>query len=166
MGAILLAAPLLASACGGPSDDISVTGLAKPDPSPARVTDVLAADEEGRFDLLVELVGVAGLTAALEEPGPFTLFVPTDEVLEDTFSESELEGLREDTDTLAEVLSYHVVEGAAVTSDQIDGTETLETVQGGEIEVTTSGVNDASFEETDIDAPNGVIHVINGVLEP
>jgi uncharacterized surface protein with fasciclin (FAS1) repeats len=165
-GAVLLALPLLGTACGGPSSDISVTGVAKPDPSPARVTDVLSADEEERFTLLVELLGVAGLTTAMAEPGPFTVFAPTDEALEDAFSESELESLREDTDQLTEVLEYHVVEGAAVTSDQIDGSESLETLQGSDVEVTTSGVNGVSFVETDVDAPNGVIHIIDGVLEP
>jgi basic membrane protein A and related proteins len=132
------------------------------------------AAEAGDFTILLQAVEAAGLAEALTAGGPFTVFAPPDAAFEAALDALGLtaEELLEDTDTLTDILLYHVVEGAVLAAQvvELDG-ESVPTLQGTEIaiSVTEDGVvlNDAvAVVATDIQARNGVIHVIDGVLLP
>jgi uncharacterized surface protein with fasciclin (FAS1) repeats len=124
----------------------------------------------GTFNTLVAAVQAADLVDTLKSPGPFTVFAPTDDAFA-ALPEGTVETLLkpENKDKLVAVLTYHVVAGE-VTSADISG-KMLEapTVQGANIAIdATSGVkvNDATVVAADIDASNGVIHVIDKVILP
>ncbi|ROU01012.1 fasciclin domain-containing protein [Histidinibacterium lentulum] len=126
------------------------------------------AVEAGSFSTLVTAVDAAGLVETLKGEGPFTVFAPTDDAFA-ALPEGTVEGLLEDTDALTSVLTYHVVAGSVMSGDLSDGM-TAETVNGAEITISIDGdtvmVNDATVVTADIEASNGVIHVIDGVLLP
>lgn len=131
---------------------------------------VATAMENGSFGTLVEAVKAAGLVEALKSKGPITVFAPTDEAFAN-LPEGTLESLLkpENKDRLTEILTYHVVKGR-VYSDQALKAGSAETLQGSKVHITTKGgtamVNDAELVSTDLDASNGVIHVIDSVLIP
>jgi uncharacterized surface protein with fasciclin (FAS1) repeats len=122
----------------------------------------------GTFSTLVTAITTAGLDTALKSPGPFTVFAPSD----DAFSKlpsGTVESLLEDIPTLRKILEYHVVSGKVMASDVVDlGTAT--TVLGEDLRITASGssvkVNDAQVVTPDVEADNGVIHIIDTVLLP
>ncbi len=124
----------------------------------------------GSFTTLVAAVQAAGLVDTLKGEGPFTVFAPTDEAFA-ALPEGTVEDLLkpENIDTLTAILTYHVVSGKVMSAD-IAGKELMaETVQGGSISVNaTNGVmiNGANVVQADIEASNGVIHVIDAVLMP
>ncbi len=122
----------------------------------------------GSFDTLVTAVQAAGLAETLSGEGPFTVFAPTDEAFA-ALPEGTLDGLLEDEEALASVLTYHVVAGKAMSGDLSD-MMVLETVQGEEVTIyITDGnvmVNDANVVQADIETSNGVIHVIDKVILP
>ncbi|SDX51381.1 fasciclin domain-containing protein [Litoreibacter albidus] len=123
----------------------------------------------GTFDTLVAAVDAAGLVDTLKGDGPFTVFAPTDEAfaaLPDGTVETLLKP--ENKDQLTAILTYHVVSGKVMSGDLSDGM-TAPTVQGGDITIKTEGgvmVNDANVTAADIEASNGVIHVIDKVIMP
>jgi len=131
------------------------------------IVDVAVA--AGSFETLVAAVTAAELAETLSGPGPFTVFAPTDEAFA-ALPEALVPCLLEDEnqDALASILTYHVVEGAVLSTDLTDGD--VPTVQGEEVTIDlTDGVtiNDSVAVVTaDIEADNGVIHVIDGVLVP
>ena len=120
------------------------------------------------FNTLVTAVEAAGLVETLKGDGPFTVFAPTDEAFA-AIPESDLEALLADKDQLTEVLTYHVVSGKVVAEDVVE-LDSATTVQGSDvsIEVVDGSVmiDGATVVTTDIEASNGVIHVIDGVLMP
>jgi len=122
----------------------------------------------GDFGTLVTAVQAAGLVETLKGEGPFTVFAPTDEAFA-AISEADLEALLADKEKLTEVLTYHVVAGKVMAADVV-GLDSATTVQGSdiEIEVSDSGVkvDGANVVKTDIEASNGVIHVIDSVILP
>ncbi len=126
------------------------------------------AVESGSFTTLVAAVEAAGLVETLKGEGPFTVFAPTDAAF-DALPEGTVESLLEDTDALTSILTYHVVPGSVMSGDLSDGM-TAETVEGSEIEISISDdtvmVNDATVTTADIEASNGVIHVIDAVIMP
>ncbi len=134
------------------------------------IVEVASGNED--FSTLVAAVAAADLVEALSGEGPFTVFAPTNAAFEAALEALGLtaEELLADTETLTSVLLYHVVAGEARAADLEDGQE-LETLQGGVIVV---GVSDdgVTLNETvtvvaaDVEASNGVIHVIDGVLLP
>jgi uncharacterized surface protein with fasciclin (FAS1) repeats len=130
---------------------------------------VETAVEAGTFTTLVAAVEAAGLVETLTGEGPFTVFAPTDEAfaaLPAGTVESLL--LPENLDQLVSILTYHVVPGAVMSTDLTNGM-TATTVQGGDITIDlTSGVkvNGANVVTADIEASNGVIHVIDAVILP
>jgi basic membrane protein A and related proteins len=140
------------------------------DDAAAEPMDILGtADAAGSFSLLVGAVDLAGLGDALSAEGPFTVFAPPDDALA-AIPPDMMDSLMSDPDQLAAVLQYHVVEGKLMAADLADG-DTLTTLQGEEIAVSvedgTVMLNgDVQVVEADIDADNGVIHVIDGVLLP
>jgi len=133
---------------------------------PKDIVDIAVAD--GRFETLVTAVKAAGLVETLKGEGPYTVFAPTD----DAFAKlppGTVEGLLEDIPTLKNILLYHVVPGK-VMAEQVVGLDKATTALGKDvmIEVVDGNVmvNDAQVVITDIEASNGVIHVIDTVLMP
>ena len=125
------------------------------------------AVDAGTFTTLVAAVEAAGLVETLKGDGPFTVFAPTDEAFA-ALPEGTVEGLLEDPEALAAILTYHVVPGAVMSGDLSDGM-TATTVNGADITITTEGgvmVNGANVVTADIEASNGVIHVIDTVIMP
>lgn len=121
----------------------------------------------GSFSTLVTAVTEAGLVETLKGPGPFTVFAPTDEAFA-KLPEGTLEAVLADPEQLTSILTYHVVSGEVMASEVVQA-NSLTTLQGGTLTVdTTDGVkiNNANVVTTDIQASNGVIHVIDTVLLP
>lgn len=125
------------------------------------------AVEAGNFTNLVAAVEAAGLVETLKGDGPFTVFAPTDEAFA-ALPEGTVEGLLNDIPALTEVLTYHVVPGAVMSGDLSDGM-TATTVQGSDVTISVGDsvmVGDATVVTADIEASNGVIHVIDSVILP
>jgi len=129
------------------------------------IVEIAAGSDQ--FKTLVAAVKAAGLLDTLQGTGPFTVFAPTD----DAFAKlpaGTVEGLLKDLPKLKSILTYHVVAGKVMAND-VAGVKSAKTVQGGDVHVnTTHGVqiNNASVTKADIEASNGVIHVIDTVLIP
>ncbi len=126
------------------------------------------AVEAGNFTTLVAAVEAAGLVETLKGEGPFTVFAPTDDAFA-ALPEGTVEGLLEDPEALAGILTYHVVPGAVMSGDLEDGMM-AETVQGQSVTIGISygdvTVDGANVVTADIEASNGVIHVIDAVIMP
>ena len=124
----------------------------------------------GVFNTLLAAVGAAGLSEVLSMEGPFTVFAPTDEAFEG-LPEGTVESLLEEENLprLAEILKYHVVSGR-VYSDQALEAQRASTLEGTPVRfrVANGGVqvNDSRVTATDIQASNGVVHIIDAVLLP
>lgn len=126
-----------------------------------------AMKQRPELSTLVSLVEAAGLDLELSAEGPLTIFAPQNEALAALDSEI-LDALSADTELLRSVLLYHVVPGKYEAEDVVQF-ETLETAAGDTFVVTVTDegavkVGGASVLEVDIEADNGVIHVIDGVL--
>ena len=128
------------------------------------------AVEAGQFQTLAAALGAAGLVDTLKGDGPFTVFAPTDEAFA-KLPEGTVESLLkpENRDQLIAILTYHVVAGEAKAADVVK-LSSATTVNGQDvtIEVGDNGVriDNANVIATDIDASNGVIHVIDSVILP
>ena len=126
------------------------------------------AVKDGRFTTLVTALTEAGLVDALLAEGPFTVFAPTDEAFA-ALPEGALEGLLADNDALTNVLLYHVVDGKVMAADVVglDGQEVV-TLSGDQVLVSADDmgvmINDSNVVITDIEASNGVIHVVDAVI--
>ncbi|KPP87970.1 fasciclin domain-containing protein [Erythrobacter sp. HL-111] len=156
------------------------TSMAEEATAPGNIVEVAADD--GSFTTLVAAINAAELGDTLSGDGPFTVFAPTDEAF-GKLPEGTVETLTTDeTDRLESILTYHVVEGlmdAAAVTEAIEaageeGLE-LETVGGptltatlveGQVMLTDAAGNMATVTATDVEASNGVIHVIDTVLMP
>lgn len=118
---------------------------------------------------LAAAVTAAGLVETLQSEGPFTVFAPTDAAFADIQSSVDSLLQPENKEELAKVLTYHVVAGKAHAADLSDGQELI-TVQGGKLQVSIKDgvvtIGGATVAAADIEASNGVIHVINKVLLP
>jgi len=124
----------------------------------------------GSFNTLVAAVQAAGLVDTLKGEGPFTVFAPTDEAFA-KLPEGTVENLLkpENKDQLIAVLTYHVVPGKVMSSDIAGKKAEVASVQGGKISVdATDGVkvDNATVVTADVEASNGVIHVIDTVILP
>jgi uncharacterized surface protein with fasciclin (FAS1) repeats len=133
-------------------------------------TIVEVATEAGDFTVLLAAAQAAGLVDTLNGPGPLTVFAPTDAAFEAALADLGLtaDELLADTDTLTDILTYHVVEGAVLSTDLSDGMM-APTVNGAELTISVNGgvmVDDANVTTADVLASNGVIHVIDKVLLP
>ena len=134
---------------------------------PEDIVDV--ASSAGSFNTLVAAVQAAGLEETLRSKGPFTVFAPTDEAFAQ-LPEGTVEALLEDPEALADILLYHVVPGKVMAADVSDGL-VAETAQGSSVSFAihsdgTPAINEALITATDIEAFNGVIHVIDSVILP
>ena len=138
---------------------------------PVGDTIVEVASKNGSFKTLVAAVGAGGLAETLSSKGPFTVLAPTDEAFAKLPKGTvEMLLLPENKDKLVAILSYHVVPGVAAYSDAVVGMKQLPTVEGSTIPVTVDGstvkLGDAKVIAVDVEASNGVIHVIDTVLIP
>ena len=143
--------------------------MGQPAEGPTVVDVAVEADD---FNLLVEALQATGLDAALQGDGPFTVLAPTDEAFEALGEELERLLQKENIQELVDILSYHVVPAEAYAESVVE-MEEAPTVLGTPIgimvdngTVTLSGANSAQVIQTDIEASNGVIHVIDTVLLP
>ena len=187
-----VALSLTLAACGSDSDDAAGTATtteaepmsttteaeatADADAGTADVgTIVEVASGNDDFSTLVAAVTAADLVETLSGDGPFTVFAPTNAAFE-ALSAGTVDTLLEpeNKEKLAGILTYHVVAGAVMAADLSDGQE-VETVQGETLTVGIDGdqvtLTDATgatvnVVDTDIEASNGVIHVIDGVAMP
>ncbi|MFO1270833.1 MAG: fasciclin domain-containing protein [Rubrivivax sp.] len=164
----IVASAALVAACGGGDDD--------PPPQAAPKNIVQTAQADPRFSLLVEAVTAADLAGTLSQPGPFTVFAPTNDAFTALLAELGVtkEALFADKALLTAVLTYHVLPAKVLKADVPAG-KAITTVQGGIFKidavgsslVITDGRNRTSnITATDITASNGVIHVIDKVLLP
>jgi uncharacterized surface protein with fasciclin (FAS1) repeats len=120
------------------------------------------------FTTLSRAIEAAGLFDTLNSGGPFTVFAPNDLAFAQ-FTEDELNALLADKAQLASVLGYHVVPGRVSANDVVNATE-LPTVNGQPLKVEVKDgevfINNARVIATDVQAANGIIHVIDTVLVP
>ncbi|MEM6638236.1 MAG: fasciclin domain-containing protein [Pseudomonadota bacterium] len=145
----------LVAACGtGETNDIVDIASSNPD-----------------FSTLVAAVAAADLVDVLKSDGPFTVFAPTNDAFA-ALPEGTVESLLlpENKDQLTQILTYHVVPGVATASDLVGMQGTIGTVEGSSLSFNGGGgsvtVGDATVVTPDIQADNGVIHVIDTVLLP
>ncbi len=133
---------------------------------PLDIVDIAIAD--GRFTTLVTALEFAELAETLKGEGPFTVFAPTDDAFA-ALPAGTVEGLLGDIPALTDILLYHVVGGQVMAADVV-GLSSADTLQGNSVAVTVDGtevsINEAMIIITDIEASNGVIHVIDSVLLP
>ena len=132
------------------------------------IVEIAAGAED--FSTLVAAVKAAGLVDVLSSKGPFTVFAPTNEAFA-KLPEGTVESLLkpENKEKLIAVLKYHVVPGKVMAKDVVK-VDSAKTAQGSSVTVTVEGktvkVDNATVVKTDIEASNGVIHVIDAVIIP
>ena len=137
-------------------------------PEAKNIVEIAAANDD--FETLVAAVSAAGLADTLQGAGPFTLFAPTDAAFA-ALPAGTLENLLkpENKDELVKILTYHVVPGL-VNAKAVAGLKEATTVQGNNVTVTSSDgavmIDGAKVVAADIEASNGVIHVIDQVIAP
>jgi len=170
---LLITASLIVSACNTAAPAAPATQPEAPSApaeeavaEPSDIVDIAVAD--GRFETLVTALTAAGLVETLQGDGPFTVFAPTDEAFA-ALPEGTVEALLEDEAALTNVLLYHVVPGKVMAADVV-ALNAADTVQGESVAIAVDGdtvmVNEAQVVITDIEAANGVIHVVDAVLLP
>ena len=129
---------------------------------------VTTAVEAGSFTTLAAALEAADLIGVLQGDGPFTVFAPTDEAFA-KLPEGTVEALLADKDALTRILTYHVVSGA-VMAEAVVGITEAETVSGMmvpiEIRMGDVYVGGARVTTADVQATNGVIHIIDAVMLP
>jgi len=171
---IVAAVALTLTACGGDEattePDTTITEEMSMEEMPATTSGTvveIAASTDG-FGTLVAAVNAADLAGTLSGEGPFTVFAPTDAAflaLPDGLLDALL--LPENKDTLAKILTYHVVPGTVLAADVVDGD--VATVEGQAVTLSTADgvtVNGARVVQADVIADNGVIHAIDAVILP
>ena len=137
-------------------------------PSDQTIPEVATA--AGKFTTLLAAVKAAGLVDTLVGKGPFTVFAPTDEAFGNLPGGTVQDLLKpENKQKLVDILTYHVVPGRIYSDDAV-AAKTAKTVQGASISVNVGSdgakINSSKLVMTDLDAANGVIHVIDTVLMP
>lgn len=127
--------------------------------TPTQQDIVGVAAAAGNFSTLIAAVKAAGLADTLSGEGPFTVLAPNDAAFS-ALPEGQVAGLMKDTDALKDILTFHVIAGELSAADLLEKGEAT-TVNGAKISVAQLDVAKA-----DIQASNGVIHVIDSVLIP
>ncbi|QKE84168.1 fasciclin domain-containing protein [Arthrobacter sp. NEB 688] len=184
-----LSLALVVSACGSDSDtdagaSAPATSSAAPTSASPSASESAAASADivdtavaaGGFTTLATALEAAGLVETLKGEGPYTVFAPTDEAFTALPAGTLDDLLADPKGALTDVLTYHVVPGKVMAADvaTMDGQE-VETVNGEKLTVgvdgdtvtlTDTSGGEVTVTQTDIEATNGVIHVIDGVLVP
>ena len=123
----------------------------------------------GVHDSLVSALDHVNLTATLAGDGPFTVFAPTDQAFADAGIDLSTFDTDEENQTLANILLYHVLDGAVDSANVSDGLVAA-TLNGNNVTFAVDGesvsINDANVTTADVVASNGIIHVIDKVLLP
>ena len=137
--------------------------------APAQERDIVeTAVAAGDFDTLAKLLTRAGLVDALKEPGPYTVFAPTDAAFA-KLPKRRLNALKRSPAKLKAVLLYHVAAGRLEAADVVERSH-IKTLNGKRVRIRVTNskvfVNRARVTTPDVGAANGVIHVINRVLIP
>lgn len=148
--------------------------------APGTIVEVAQGDES--FSTLVAAVTAADLGETLSSEGPFTVFAPTNDAFAKIDEATLTQLTTEDTETLGAILTYHVVEGAVDAATLVGAIEeagdagyTVTTVGGGTLTATLAEgaviLTDANggtstVTATDVEASNGLVHVIDTVLMP
>ena len=140
------------------------------------VVDFATAEEDAEFTILLQALQLTGLDKVAAGPRPLTVFAPTDEAFRELLADNDatLGDLVADTDLLRQILLYHVLPGAVLSGDVLGASE-LVTAQGGSLFPELRGedafvidmspqTDDAQLQIIDVEASNGVIHVIDEVL--
>ncbi|MFO7798936.1 MAG: fasciclin domain-containing protein [Rhodohalobacter sp.] len=128
------------------------------------------AQEAGQFETLIGLVEDVGLTTTLQYLGPYTAFAPTDAAFTALFEEIDSGSLTEEQITF--ILTYHVISGDGIASDDLAPEQSVESAAEELLYITSDeedGVTvngNASVIDADVDASNGLIHVVDNVLLP
>ena len=161
---------LAAAGCTQPTPPATPTPTPTPAPTPEPMKNIVEiAVADGRFTTLVAAVQAAGLVDTLSGPGPFTVFAPTDDAFAKLPAGTVDTLLMDPQGDLTQILLYHVVPGKYMAADVVKETS-LMTAQGSPLTVSVSGstvmVDGATIVITDIEASNGVIHVIDAVMLP
>jgi uncharacterized surface protein with fasciclin (FAS1) repeats len=132
------------------------------------IVGVASADPE--FSTLVTALKAADLVKTLEGKGPFTVFAPTNAAFA-KIKKADLDALLKNKAELTKVLLYHVVAGKVMAADAMTmNGKTAKTVEGSTLSISVMGkvleINNAKVIKGDVEASNGVIHVIDTVLMP
>merc|ERR1711918_328610 len=118
---------------------------------------------------LVYALGAATLIDTLKSTGPFTVFAPSNEAFA-KLPKATLDSLLKNKPKLVDVLTYHVVAGAAVFAKDLKNDEQIKTVEGkvvtAHVSSTSVKINDATVTTANVAASNGVVHIIDTVLLP
>ena len=131
---------------------------------------VQVAAEAGSFKTLVAAVKAAGLVETLQGPGPFTVFAPSDAAFA-KLPPGTIEALLADKEKLGSILTYHVLSGKVMAADIVKANgATPTTVNGLPLDIVVRDgkvyVNGVNVVTADVQASNGVIHIIDAVLLP
>jgi uncharacterized surface protein with fasciclin (FAS1) repeats len=141
---------------------VNITGV------PQEKDIIETAEDAGNFTTLLTALNAANLTDTLKGDGPFTVFAPTDEAFA-SLPAGTIEALLNDTSTLTNILLYHVADQELMAKDVVNMSN-ITTLEGRELPVNATDegvfVGNAKIIMKDIDASNGVIHVIDAVLIP
>lgn len=183
--ALVAAGSLALAACGGETateEPMAADETAMAEEATAPGTIVEVANSNPDFTTLVSAVTAAGLGETLSGEGPFTVFAPTNAAFGKIDEATLTELTTNDTETLGSILTYHVVEGSVDAATLIAAIEgageegyTVTTVNGGTLTamlvdgavvLTDAAGGTATVEATDVEASNGLVHVIDTVLMP
>lgn len=133
-------------------------------------TIVELASNNPQLSTLVQALQAADLAGTLESGGPYTVFAPTNEAFE-ALPAGTLDNLLkpENKQKLQDILTYHVTSGSVMAADLSNGMK-VSTLSEDEVEVKTEGdkvmINDANVTTPNVEASNGVVHVIDKVMLP
>ena len=165
---LIFSSLLILQGCGsGTKHEVTPTPVAPADPQ--SIMDVATAN--GSFTTLIVALEATGLDATLSDmDSKFTVFAPTDDAFA-LLGQEVIDALLADTDTLSDILTYHVISGEVDSSAAISSAGSLvEMVNGDSVGLSLDGdnllVNTATVILVDVAADNGVIHVIDAVLTP
>ena len=142
----------------------AITGCAT-QPSQVSVAETIAGTSQ--LSTLNGLIAKAGLTETLKGTGPFTVFAPSNEAFTKVPAKT-LDDLANDPSKLKAVLTFHVVPGKFLAAEVKNGN--VKTVNGANVALSKAGnyvtVEDALVQKADIQATNGVVHIIDAVVMP
>lgn len=135
---------------------------------PKTIVDLATGDSS--FSTLIEALQAADLVSTLKGKGPYTVFAPNNDAF-NRLPKGTLKDLMKATNKarLQDVLKYHVVQGRKRAAD-ISSMSSVKTISGDSLEIEKKGnvihVGDAKIRRTNLEAENGIVHVIDQVLVP
>ena len=143
-------------------------GEARPHPEIKKGTIFEMAKQSGKFTILLKALEITGLTEELQKEGSITVLAPTDDAFR-RMSDGEREDLLKDKEYLKDLILMHVIDGAVKLKDAV-AREKIISKEGEELFFYTDAagtfVNDSKVIMADVEATNGVVHVIDTVLFP